>query len=442
MNNSQQSATPRAWYALFVLAFGYIFAFLDRSVVGLIAPDITAEFGLTDTQMGLLQGLAFALLYTLFGLPLGWLIDRFNRKWVLAAGMTMWSGMTALCGTAAGFTQLFIYRLGVGVGESALNPCSSSLIADLFPPKRRPRAFALYTMATAFAGLTTTLIVGFVLSQLRDRPVVDMPLLGEMKKWQVVFLAVGLPGLIPAFLLAFTVPEPPRTGQAAKVKGQATWGETKEFLGRSKVALGCTLLAAALVLLEIYAASYWHPTIMLRQFGWTPLETVMTLNLYGACCGVISAYTAATLTNYFKRKGYPEAVLLTIMVGVVGCTVFGALGPLMPTPELAVAVLVTKSLFVNYPPAAAITAVNEITLNEHRGFTTAIYVILTGLVAQGIGPVSVGYTTDVLFGDPKAIGLSLSLIVAVTGVIAFALLLYARKAYRAAVLGIHWEKPA
>lgn len=429
----------RSWYALFVLAFGYIFAFLDRSVVGLIAPDITAEFGLSDTQMGLLQGLAFALLYTLVGLPLGWVVDRFNRKWILAAGMTIWSGMTALCGTATGFAQLFMYRLGVGVGEAALNPCSSSLIADMFKPKDRPRAFALYTMATAFAGLTTALIVGLVLSALRNTPVVDVPLFGEMKKWQVVFLAVGLPGLIPAFLLAFTVPEPPRTGQAAKVKGRATWVETREFLLRSKVGLGCTVLAAALILLEIYAAAYWHPTIMLRRFGWTPLETVMTLNLYGAMCGVVSAYTAASLTNYFKRKGRPEAVVWTIMVGVVGCTVFGAIGPLMPTAETAAVMLILKSFFVNYPPAAAITAINEVTPNEHRGLTTSMYVILTGLVAQGIGPLSVGMISDDVFSGPAAIGQALSVVVFATGVIAAVLLLYAHKSYRAAVEGITWE---
>lgn len=440
LSPSPSVTPPRSWYALFVLAFGYIFAFLDRSVVGLIAPDITAEFGLTDTQMGLLQGLAFALLYTLVGLPLGWLVDRYNRKWVLAAGMTMWSGMTALCGLAGSFMQLFIYRLGVGVGEAALNPCSSSLIADLFKPKDRPRAFALYTMATAFAGLTTTLIVGFVLSQLRNTPVVDVPLLGEMKKWQVVFLAVGLPGLIPAFLLAFTVPEPPRTGQAAKVKGRATWGETRDFLMRSRVALGCTLTAAALILLEIYAGAYWHPTIMLRRFGWTPLETLMNINLYSAMCGVVSAYTAATLTNYFKSKGKPEAVLWTIMVGAIGCTVLGGFGPIMPTAESAAFLLIIKSFFVNYPPAAAITAVNEVTPNEHRGLTTALYVILTGLVAQGIGPFSVGYATDSLFGDPKSIGASMALVVFVTGILAVVLLLYARKPYRAAVEAITWEK--
>jgi MFS family permease len=439
--SNPSALTPsRSWYALFVLAFGYIFAFLDRSVVGLIAPDITADFGLTDTQMGLLQGLAFALLYTLVGLPMGWIVDRFNRKWLLAGGMAVWSGMTALCGTAGSFAQLFLFRLGVGVGEATLNPCSSSLIADLFKPKDRPRAFALYTMATAFAGLTTALIVGVVLASLRNTPTVDVPLLGELKKWQVVFLAVGLPGLIPAFLLAFTVPEPPRSGLAAKVKGRATWTETREFLMRSKLGLGCTVLAAALVLLEIYAAAYWHPTIMLRQFGWTPLETVMTLNLFGACCGVVSAYTAATLTNWFKRKGHPEAVLLTIMVGVVGCTVFGALGPLMPTAELAAAVLITKSFFVNYPPAAAITAINEVTPNEHRGITTSLYVILTGLVAQGIGPFSVGAISDSVFGDPKAIGPSLSIVVFATGAIAAVLLLVARRSYRAAVDGITWEE--
>ncbi|MCB2109128.1 MAG: hypothetical protein KDE14_15565, partial [Rhodobacteraceae bacterium] len=248
-----------------------------------------------------------------------------------------------------------------------------------------------------------------------------------------------LPGLIPAFLFAFTVKEPTRLGQAALVKGRATAAETRKFIADNRLALGGMLMAGALVILEIYGAAYWHPSLFVRVYEWTPSDYAFYVAMPQGFCGIVSAYTSATLTEYFKRKGHPEGVWFTMFIGVVGCTVFGGLAPLMPEASYALPLLYAKSLFVNYPPAAAMTAVNEVTPNEHRGFVTSLYVILTGLVAQGLGPFSVGFTTDNVFGDPLAIGQSVSLIVFITGAAGAILLLYARSAYRSAVLNVSWE---
>jgi len=123
-----------SWYVLGVICFGYVFAFIDRTILGLLAPAIQKDYGITDTQMGLLQGLGFALFYTIFGLQLGWISDRFNRKWILTAGMTFWTLMTAMCGLAVGFKSLFAARAGVGVGEATLNPCASVSYTHLTLP--------------------------------------------------------------------------------------------------------------------------------------------------------------------------------------------------------------------------------------------------------------------------------------------------------------------
>ena len=439
MTTPTYPSSRTAWYALGVICFGYVFAFIDRSIIGLLAPDIQKDFGLNDTQMGLLQGVAFAIFYTIFGIPLGWFADRFNRKWLLTSGMTVWSIMTAACGFAPGFMPLFVMRMGVGVGESTLNPCASSLISDYFPPALRPRAFSFYVMSTAFAGVLSNVIGGSVIASLRGYEFVSIPLLGDLKPWQATMVVVGLLGLLPALLLAFTVREPARLGQIAQQKGNATLAETLAFLSSNRKSLGLFLVAVSLVILEIYGGAYWHPSLFVRVYGWTVPETAFYLLAMQSVIGIFSAYTSGTVTNYFKKRGMGEGVWMTALIGCIGCTVFGGLGPLMPTASLALPLLLLKSLFINYPSAAAMTAINEITPNEHRGITTALYVILTGLVAQGVGPLSVGMTTDFVFGDPKMIGYSLSAIVFVTGTLAIVCLLWGRRAYREALQRVTWE---
>ncbi|MSO97708.1 MAG: MFS transporter [Rhodospirillaceae bacterium] len=431
-----------AWYTLGVICFGYVFAFVDRQIVGLLAPDIQKDFSLNDTQMGLLQGIAFAIFYTIFGIPLGWFADRFNRKWLLTAGMTVWSVMTAACGLAPGFMPLFIMRMGVGVGESTLNPCASSLISDYFAPAKRPRAFGFYVMSTAFAGVTSSLVGGTVIASMRGLEFVTIPLVGAVKPWQASMIVVGLLGLIPALMLALTVREPTRLGLAAANKGRATWPETRAFLWANKKSLGLFLVSASLMILEIYGGAYWHPSLFIRVYGWTASEVAFNYLAISGTIGIFSAYTSGTITNYFKKRGMGEGVWMTAMFGVVGCTIFGALGTMMPTAELALPLLLLKSVFINYPSAAAMTAINELTPNEHRGLTTALYVVLTGLIAQGLGPLSVGMTTDFVFGDPKMIGFSTGAVVIVTGVLAFLCLIWSRAAYRTALNNVTWEQPA
>ena len=194
-----------AWYCMGVIVFAYFFGFMDRIIVGLLTPAIKADLGFTDTQMGVLQGLAFAVFYVLFGIPIGWASDRFNRKRMLTAGTAIWSIFTAGCGLVRSFGGLFAMRVGVGVGEATLNPCTASLIGDMFEPRNRPKAFGIYTMATAF-GTGLTYIFGGLLIAFTMQGV-TVPVLGEIPGWQAVFIIIGLGGLIPALLMAFTVKE-------------------------------------------------------------------------------------------------------------------------------------------------------------------------------------------------------------------------------------------
>lgn len=435
---TSDDAWPRpvyAWYVLAIICFGYVFAFVDRIIVGLLTPAIQADLGLTDTQIGLLQGLAFAVFYTVFGLPLGWAADRFNRVRILSAGMTVWSGMTMLCGLATGFWPLFLARTGVGIGEATLNPCASSLIADYFRPSQRARAFGFYVMSTAVASILTYLIGAFIINALAGYETIPVPFVGDLKPWQVTFMIVGSVGLIPALLLQLTVKEPVRQGMtAAAASAKAGWAETRAFLAGNARTLICLLAGVALIVFEIYGTLYWQPTLFLRKYGWEPQKTGVYLALIGAPVGIVSAFMSGSVTNWFKKRGHIDGAWITVLIGAVGCTVFGALAPIMPTPALALTMFAIKSFVVNYPTAACLTAISEVTPNQYRGQVTALYVIATGLFAQGLGPLSVGLTTDYVFHDQAMVGESLALVVLVTGVIGIALLVYGRKAFRSSIL--------
>ena len=208
------SAQPRrSWYIVGVLTVAYTCSFIDRSVLGLMVGPIRDELGITDTQFSLLQGLAFAIFYTLLGIPIARLADRTNRRNIVAAGIALWSLMTALCGLARSFGSLFMARVGVGVGEAALAPAAFSLITDLFPRKKVGRAIGTYQTGL-FVGYGLSVILGgWLVGTLEQGPPLELPLLGELSAWRATLVIVGLPGLVIA-LLCLTFREPARHGGA------------------------------------------------------------------------------------------------------------------------------------------------------------------------------------------------------------------------------------
>jgi MFS family permease len=187
--SSSEDSFPRPAYAWYVVALIFLsgsFAFVDRIVVSLVTPALQADLGLSDTKLGLLQGLAFALFYTFFGVPLGIIADRWNRQKLLTIGISVWSVMTALCGISGSFGSLFLARMGVGAGEATLNPSVTSLISDHFPPRVRPRAIAGYVMGQGFGHSLTYVFGGMLLGWLTARGGIDLPVLGATKAWQAI----------------------------------------------------------------------------------------------------------------------------------------------------------------------------------------------------------------------------------------------------------------
>lgn len=201
--------TRYAWFVVTLLTTAQIVSYVDRFLPSLLIEPIKADLRLSDFQVGLLLGPAFGLFYVIAGLPLGWIADRFSRKKLLAAGIAVWCCMTAAASTARSFIPLFATRLGVGLGEATVAPCSVSLISDLFPREQRPRAVSLFMAGTFLGAGVAFLFGGLLVHKIASLPTITVPIFGEMRPWQATFLIVGLPGLLLAALM-LNIREPER----------------------------------------------------------------------------------------------------------------------------------------------------------------------------------------------------------------------------------------
>ncbi len=431
-----------AWYCLSVICFAYLFGFMDRIIVGLLTPAIQMDLGLSDSQMGIIQGLAFAVFYTLFGVPLGLAADRVNRKWLLAGSITLWSLMTAACGFARSFGGLFGARAGVGIGEATLNPCAVSLIGDCFEAKTRPKAYGILTMSTALAtGLTYVLggaLLGFV-GVGTGGNTFSMPLLGEIPAWQAVFIIIGVAGLMPAVLMALTVREPARMGIAVDAPAQASRADIMAFLKLNKTTLICHNFGMAFIIMAVYGWINWMPAFFVRVHQWDVPTFSIYYGIFGGIAGIVSAISSGYVTNWLKARGFKDGAMRTVFIGGVGLTISTSIAPLMPTPELALAFYVIAGLFANYPTAQALAAIAEITPNQLRGIITALYVLVIGIGGAGLGPFAMGWVTDNVFGDPLKIHYSMALVTLVMGTIGTILIAYGLKAFRGSLSRVTWS---
>jgi len=275
-----------AWYVVGVLTLANASAFVDRQVLGLLVAPIRRDLGITDTQMGVLYGLAFALFYTLLGIPLGRLADRGSRRAIVAMGIAAWSVMTVLCGVARTYEQLLLARFGVAIGEAALAAPALSLIADYFAPSRRATALSVYSLGIYLGAGLANLAGAAVLARLDGHAVLQWPIVGTIRPWQSVFVIVGLPGLIVAMLMA-TVREPRRreTGQPNDALAFSVI-EVLRHLRGNRAAFLCHNLGYALFAMVNFATAAWLPTHLIRTYGWSAAQAGLTLGTLTVTVGV------------------------------------------------------------------------------------------------------------------------------------------------------------
>lgn len=435
---------PYAWYVVGVLTLAYVFSFIDRQILNLLVGPIERDLGIGDTAMSLLMGFVFAVFYTLFGIPLGRLADTRSRRGLIAAGIAAWSLMTAGCGLARTYWQLLLLRIGVGVGEASLSPAAYSLIADDFPPERRATAMSVYSMGIYIGSGLAFILGGLVIRFASGRDRFDLPLVGAVRPWQLIFFLVGLPGLLMALLIA-TVREPPRRGVGAAGPGKAAPpapGEVWAYIRDNRRTFACLNLGIACLTFSSYGLSTWVPTFFVRRHGWDAGRAGLVFGLIVAVAGTLGIVAGGRLADRLRRDGRGDAELRVAWLAAVAWLPFGVLFPVMPRPGLSAALLALAVFFGSAPFGVAPAAIQRMMPNAMRAQATALYLFVINLIGLGLGPTAVAVATDYVFRDKAAVGLSLLAVGLLADAAAVALLALGLAPYRRSLDYLARWKPA
>lgn len=413
-----------SWYVVIVLMVIYTLSFIDRQILAFLVGPIRADLKISDTAMGLLGGFAFAIFYTLLGLPMGRLADNRSRRGIIAVGVVFWSLMTALCSFAKSFGLLFLARIGVGVGEATLAPSAFSLISDYFPKDKLARALSVYSMGILIGSGLASIVGGAVVQAVLKTPTVDVPLLGTMAAWRVTFLIVGLPGILFALLL-LTVREPPRRNLMRDAAGKPLHLNIGAAIDQIKLRGGTILLIAfgmACQSLCNYGIGFWGPPFFARIHQWSPGQTGLVLGLATIIGGCAGLFVGGSLCDRWMKRGMREAPLKVCLIGVFCAGIALLIAFSLNDAVLTVAFLVPAFFFMGFPIGSGFASLQFIVPNQVRGVASAFMLFILNMGGMGLGSFLPGFFNDYMFGSDLAIGKSLALtfgLASVTGVILF-----------------------
>jgi len=438
-----------AWYAVAVFNIALISSFIDRQILSLLVGPIKADLQISDTEMSLLMGFAFALFYVFVAIPIARLADIKSRRLIIGVGIALWSLMTVMCGIAKNYWQLFIARVGIGVGESTLSPAAISMLSDMFPKDKLPLATSLMGMGSSLGMAFALLLGGLVINLVSGTPEVTLPLLGTIRSWQLVFIIVGLPGL-PIACLIYTIREPQRRG-VLRLAGQGSdkgkpqalpIRDILKIILRDRRTYLPIFVALAIKSLQGFGISMWVPTFFMRTYGWDAGFVGMTqgfVTLIGAPLGMVFG---GMLASWYVRRNYNDANIRVVLIAAIMVLPFIVLYPLMSSPWVALALYGGNMFFSSMSAGPAAAALQMIAPNQMRAQILAVYYFILNLVGYGLGPTAVALLTDYVFGREDALYLSMSLLAIILGPLAVIVTWYGLKPYGESVARAgQWDKP-
>jgi len=367
-------AQPRGGIVLALLLLAYIFNFLDRTILNILAGSVIKDLKLTDTEFGAITGLAFAILYSVLGVPLALLADRTRRSWVVAGSLAVWSAFTALCGTAVSFGQLFFYRLGVGVGEAGGVAPSYALIADYFPPRSRARALAIFSLGVPLGLAGGTLIGAYLAAWIN---------------WRTAFLTMGIAGVALAPVMLLFVKDLPRSQHATQ---KPSLGRTFPTIAR-KPTFWLMAFAASCSSLAGYGLAAWTPSVLERSFGFTLLERghfLASIFLIGGTTGVFAGGWLADRLGQRDRRWYAR---LPAIAWLITAPTF-ALGLMTSNPWIAWPLLLIPNALNILWLGPVTTAVQHLVPQPLRSTASASFLLINNLIGLGVGPLLVGALSE------------------------------------------------
>lgn len=395
----------------FVTAILY---YTDRFILNLLVDPIRAELHVSDTQVGLLQGVAFAVVYALAGLPFGRFADVLPRRAVIMAGVATWSAATVACGFAHSFGQLFAARVAVGIGEAALAPAAVSMIADYFPPQRRGAAIGVFLTGMAIGGGMSIVAGGGLLQAAQAGRFAALPLVAGLAPWRQVLVLLGLPAAL-VLALMMTLREPARQDRAAPGAGLPLGAVVRGFARRAPV-LAPLYLAVALASAGDFSLQNWTPALLSRRFHMSPGEIGSRLGAIAIAVGVVGSIAGGLLSDRLARRGGPRSRLrVSLAAAVLG---LGGAGVAFAGDSWqAMGFFTLWLLMASFSETIGITLVQELVPNEMRGVGASLVSLFNMLIGLGLGASLTAVLTDHVFHDPQKVGWSISCVMAPAGVL-------------------------
>lgn len=373
MQSKSKTGKPSVVLALLLLA--YIFNFLDRQILGILAGPIIDDLKLTDAEFGAIGGIAFAILYSVLGVPLAMLADRTSRSRVIAGAIAVWSAFTALCGTAASFGQLFFYRLGVGVGEAGGVAPAYALIADYFPPRKRARALAIFSLGIPLGLAFGTLIGAY---------------LAAWVNWRAAFLFMGVAGLLLAPVMLLFVRDLPRP--TATPRETVPLSQAFPIIAR-KPTFWLMAAAASCSSLAGYGLALWTPSVLERSFGFSLIERghfLASIFLIGGTAGVFAGGWLADRLGQKDRRWYAR---LPAIAWLITAPTF-AIGLMSPDPWVAWPLLLIPNALNILWLGPVTTAVQHLVTQPMRATASASFLLINNLIGLGVGPTLIGALSE------------------------------------------------
>ena len=419
-----ERADRSASVTLAVLTAAYVLSFIDRTILVLMVGPIRHDLHLNDTEFSLLGGLAFGLLYSVLGLPLGWWADRGDRSRIVALGIAVWSVMTMLCGLATSFVMLFLARIGVGAGEAALSPAAYSLIAQTTPRERIGRSIAIYATAIYIGTGLTFLLGGWLVEHLTGLPPLRIGSNWTLSGWQQVFLLVGAPGLLLAPLALTLLPETRGTSQVAPDDAPPT---VLPWLRQHRRFIFGHFIGFSMITIVFNGYLAWEAEFLLRHFAMGKALSGAILGTIILVFGSSGMLVGGLLTDRLRRAGDPAGALTAAVKFAIVLVPFAALSPLLPSPGLAIAALAPVLFLSAASFGMALTGLQLAAPPQMRARISAFYLLVVTLC--GIAPAGtiVAAISDyVLGGGGTRLGEALALVGAVASIAAIPLLRMAR----------------
>lgn len=424
----------RAWYAVGILVVAFIFSFVDRIIIALLVEPIKRDLGVSDFGIGMLQGIAFTIFYATVGIPIGRLADRYSRRKIIGIGIFLWSLATAACGLARNFWDLFLARVGVGVGEAALSPAAYSMISDFFPRDKLGRALGVYQSGGLIGAGLSFLVGGLVIRYVMGDEALSLPIIGTVHPWQMVFFAVGLPGVIVALLMT-TVLEPARRGGLAGHGQSIPLREVVRYVVARRRVFLTLFCGFSLLALPITTTVTWIPAYYTRVLGYSLPDAALSLGKLLIVLSPAGVVFGGWLVDWFQRRGYPDA---PYRVGIGAAVLLLPLGYVATTtsdPVLSLWLFAPFVFAASISIAVAPAALQLVAPNQMRAQLSAVWMLFLNIVTALLGPTGVGIISDFVFVDEMQLGSAIALVNCASVPVAAVLLWFGRRAFSDAAAG-------